>query len=627
MTEEIIRLWKSGLPMAQIADEIDVNISYVRSVLIDAGFTECASHSEGAKRHYAMEADKKWKEIHADLNAGMKLSAIQKKYSMTKERLVDLFVRQKFDYDAFQKQKQAEVDAALKTQLVAFRNAGKTVKEIADALEKSETTIGRYLLKFGLSNKVDRTDIEDNTVLDYWKQGWSMNMISKKLSCSIDTVSKRLSGLGIHIDKSSGIERHFDNIHDKDWDNIRKDLDTCVPVSQIATKYGLRYEAVYRMMERYGYEFTGLTDVDITALTQRISVCQDKDELCYLTAIRDYYTNTGNAPVVYTLSRFMHRKMSIVRNDAIKYNLFGFIGNNNVSVKVLRILKDLDNLNIKYITNDRQVIKSSEGFCLEIDIWLPEYNLGIEVNPTFTHSIDIKPFGKSDRLYHQKKSLAAEVAGVGLLHLYDSDFIDEHAYQVFLTQIRCMVSQKTKLGARKCFVRQITRQESNAFLLQYHFQGGENTSCIGLGLFYQDLLLGVLTIGRPRYAKADYEIIRYCMRPDYIVTGCFQKLFKAFLRTLSSDADILSYMDLNKRMRASSVYENHGFEYLGTTPPDYMWYNQSGSVMRTRYSAMKKNLVAQGFDSSKSEIQIMKEQGFVRVFGAGSKKFMYHYRT
>lgn len=496
MTEEIIRLWKSGLPMAQIADEIDVNISYVRSVLIDAGFTECASHSEGAKRHYAMEADKKWKEIHADLNAGMKLSAIQKKYSMTKERLADLFVRQKFDYDAFQKQKQAEVDAALKTQLVAFRNAGKTVKEIADALGKSETTIGRYLSKFGLSNKADRTDIEDNTVLNYWKQGWSMNMIAKKLSCSVDTISKRLSGMGIYYERLKPM-------------NVSRSVD-----------------------------------------------------------LVDYSS---------------------------------------------RVFADFEKLGISYVTDT------------DFDIWLPDYNIGIELHPTAMSSIDM--ISDMSQSFHQKKSLAAEVAGVGLLHLYDSDFIDEHAYQVFLTQIRCMIGQKTKLGARKCSVRQITRQESNAFSLQYHFQGGENASCIGFGLFYQDLLLGVLTVGRPRYAKADYEIIRYCMRPDYIVTGCFQKLFKAFLRTLSSDADILSYMDLNKRMRASSVYESHDFEYLGTTPPDYTWYNRSGSVMRTRYSAMKKNLIAQGFDSSKSEIQIMKEQGFVRVFGAGSKKFMYHYRT
>lgn len=496
MTEEIIRLWKQGLPMTQIANEIDVNISYVRSILIDAGFTECASHSEGAKRHYAVEADKKWKEIRADLDAGMKLSAIQKKYGMTKERLSDLFMRQKFDYDAFQKQKQAEADAGLKAQLVTFRNAGKTVKEIANALGKSETTIGRYLLKFKLSNKADRTDIEDDTIRDYWKQGWSMNMIARKLSCSVDTISKRLSGMGIHYER-----------------------------------------------------------------LKQIDVLQDA----------------------------------------------------NVIDHSSRVFDDLERLGISYTTDT------------DFDIWMPDHNIGIEIHPTAISSIDM--VSDLNQVSYQKKSLAAEVAGVGLLHLYDSDLIDEHAYQVFLTQIRCMAGQKTKLGARKCSVRQITRQESNAFLLQYHFQGGENASCIGFGLFYQDLLLGVLTVGRPRYAKADYEIIRYCMRPDYIVTGCFQKLFKAFLRTLSSDADILSYMDLNKRMRASSVYESHDFEYLGTTPPDYTWYNRSGSVMRTRYSVMKKNLIAQGFDSSKSEVQIMKEQGFVRVFGAGSKKFMYHYRT
>lgn len=622
----IIGMWHDGFSMTQISDKLNISICSVRSVIVDAGYQDMISHSEGAKRHYDMQADGKWRDIHNDLCKGLDLSAIQKKYGMTKERLMSLFDRKNFDYDAFIRAKQDAADDALKARLIDLRNSGKTVKEIADILDKSETTIGRYLLKFGLSKKSDRTDIDTAEIIAYWNKNWSMNMIAKKLSCSVDTVSKRLKSVGIVSDNHTGIEKHFDNIHDNDWDDIRIDLDACVPVSMIATKYNIRYEAVYRMIERHNYKFAGLSDIDMDMITDRTSNCSDEDELFYLNAIREYYSKTQNAPVIYTLSRFVDRDMHQVRNDVIKYKLSCFIGNESLSVKVLRIVNDLSKLGIQCELNNRKIIKSHDNRNLEIDIWLPDYNIGIEVNPTFTHSVDIEPFGKKNRDYHQNKSICAEEAGVGLIHLYDTDFMDESSYQRFLLQMKYLVSSKTKLGARQCHVRKISRQESNAFLDSYHFQGGEHASSVCYGLFCTDKLVGVLTVGRSRYAKADYEIIRYCMHPGYIITGCFEKLFTAFLRTLDADADILSYMDLNKRMRAHSVYERHGFEYLGITQPDYTWYNRSGTKMMSRYSAMKKNLVSQGFDSSKSEIQIMMEQGFVRVFGAGSKKFMYHYR-
>lgn len=626
INDTIIGMWNDGFSMTQISNKLNISVCSIRSVITDAGYQDMISHSEGAKRHYDMQADNKWSDIHDDLSKGMDLSTVQKKYGMTKERLTSLFCRQNFDYDAFVTERQKAADDALKSRLLDLRNSGKTVKEIADILDKSETTIGRYLLKFGLSKKSDRTDIHTDDIIAYWNKNWSMNMIAKELSCSVDTVSKRLKSAGIVSDNHTGIEKHFDSIHDNDWGAIKSDLDACVPVSVIATKYNIRYEAVYRMIERHNYKFAGLSDIDVRMLMNRIDNCSDDDELFYLNAIKKYYDDTQNAPVIYTLSRFVNRNMRQVRNDVIKYKLSCFIGNESLSVKVLRIVNDLSNIGIQCELNNRKIIKSRNNRNLEIDIWLPDHSIGIEVNPTFTHSVDIKPFGKKDRNYHQNKSICAEDVGIGLIHLYDADFMDEICYQRFLRQMKCLTMQKTKLGARQCHVREISRQESNLFLDSYHFQGGEHASSVCYGLFYDDLLLGVLTIGRSRYAKADYEIIRYCMHPGYIVAGCFEKLFKAFLGTLEMNADVLSYMDLNKRMRAHSVYEQHNFEYIGLTPPDYTWYNQSGTKMISRYAAMKKNLVLQGFDPSKSEIQIMTERGFVRVFGAGSKKFMYHYR-
>lgn len=619
MISKVISEWDAQKTMNEISRITGLSVGNVKSILLANGHPECASRSEGARRHYAGIADAAWPDIRKDLEA-MELRPLCKKYGMTKHRMLDLFGRHGFNYDKFLAGKSEK----LKSRLEQLRFEGKTVDEIAGIIGCCHNTAAKYLQEFGLTEATNRTDISDQDVLDCWNSGMTVNGIAKKFGCSHDTITKRLAKHGIRSGRAAGIERHFDSVHDGDWDKIRADLDNFVPLSEVAVRHGLRYEALYRMMERHGYEYGGIVHINENKLVDRIRQCRNQAELEYLFAIRDLNARSVNAPVVYTLARFMGRTMDVVRRDAVKYDLFEFLGNNNASMKVMRVLHDLDGLGIRYELNNRSILRNPDGLFMEIDIWLPDYNLGIEVNPTFTHSVDVPTFGKSDQAYHQKKSLLAIEAGIGLVHLYDSDFIDESRYQVFLRQLACMAKAKTRIGARQCVVRRIDRVISNEFLEKYHFQGGERSSQVGYGLFHGSDLIGVMTFGKSRYTDDRYEIIRYCMDPGYVIHGGFEKLFRAFLTTLFGPVSIVSYMDLNKRLRARSVYDRAGFTFQGLTPPDYVWYNQSGTKMKSRYSTTKAILVKQGFDPAKSEIEIMRKQYFVRVFGAGSKKYVYH---
>ena len=109
------------------------------------------------------------------------------------------------------------------------------------------------------------------------------------------------------------------------------------------------------------------------------------------------------------------------------------------------------------------------------------------------------------------------------------------------------------------------------------------------------------------------------------MNGCFQKLFHAFLKTLKTSARIVSYMDLNKRFSATNIYEKNGFVLEKITEPDYAWYHLTKQEVLSRYQTTKTKLVAQGFDATKTEKEIMTERGFVRVFRAGSKRYVYNY--
>ena len=620
--DDILSAWSDGLSGCAIAKKFSCSYDTVVRRLKKHGIQP--TRSESASRIYKARHDALWDEIQADLDNGCSVDVLSKKYCMASETLKKLIIEHNYNYDIQKAKKNVLFSDDYKQQLISLRE-NHTVKEIAQIVGKSERTVSRHLKEFGLTTLTDRVDINDEDILSEWNRGHTIVEIAQKYQCSHDTITKRLKKYNIICNKSMGIERHFDKVHDADWLAIKADLDKCIPVSVVATRHNMRYESVYRMMERNDYQYYGLQDLDETVLLKRIDKCVDVEESRYLQAILDYYKQYGNLPVVYTLSRFMDCDTDIIKNAVVKYSLYNFIGNNGPSVKVLRIIHDLDILGIHYEQNNRKILRLDNGSFMEMDIYLPDFKLGIEVNPTWTHSVDTGSYGQSDKCYHQKKSLLAADFGVGLLHMYDSDFIDESKYQVFLAQVKALTDSKIKIGARQCCVKLIDRVVCNQFLQQYHFQGGEKSSFIQYGLFYQDILIGVLSVGKSRYTSDDYEILRYCMNPNYIVHGCFQKLFQTFLRHIGHSCKIVSYMDLNKRMTANNVYEKNGFSLDSVTVPDYMWYNQSGTKMKSRYSVQKKQLVKQGFDASKSEIEIMREQDYCRVFGAGSKRYVYQY--
>ena len=48
-----------------------------------------------------------------------------------------------------------------------------------------------------------------------------------------------------------------------------------------------------------------------------------------------------------------------------------------------------------------------------------------------------------------------------------------------------------------------------------------------------------------------------------------------------------------------------------------------GTETLSRYSTTKSKLVSEGYDASKSEVEIMRDRGYFRVFGSGSKRYVF----
>ena len=414
---------------------------------------------------------------------------------------------------------------------------------------------------------------------------------------SVTTMGRRLASLGL--------TKPANRTDIKDGDVV-KDWNDGLTIVEIAKKHNASHDTITKRLKKYGIECSRVEGIKKHFKREHaakwLDIKKDLDKGMSVTSVREKHR------IRYTkLLELMELNSYEYKNTKVEdVELNSMSEQEYIDI----ILKELSFLDIEYVVEDNY-------------IHLPKYNLGIEVNPVSTHSVDVGRLGLSSKNYHQEKSLLAEEKGVGLIQFYDADYHDARRFEVFKEQLRALVSRKTKIGARECVVQSIDAKISNQFLNQCHFQGMERSSTFRYGLYHDETLVGVLTVGKSRYTQDEFEIVRYCMDPNVVVMGGFSKLFKRMLKDIESGSKIVSYMDLNKRLRASNVYEKHDFQFDGLTKPDYVWVKRHGTETLSRYNTTKSKLAKEGYDASKSEVEIMRERGYFRVFGSGSKRYVF----
>lgn len=521
--------------------------------------------------------------------------------------------------------------ANLKARAVELRQSGMPVKAVADELGKSVRTVARYLKEAGVSCPADRTDILDSDVLAAWERGLTIVEIATEFGASHDTITKRLAAYGVLCGRADGIRRHFDRSHDGIWPDVKADLDRGLAVTVVAGMHHMRYENVRRLMSKHGY-----TPPPRCAVPMSADICTKAAEFSatltgkslssakrYLSGIDGYYAKYGSLPSIRVLANVMGVAYTSAAQAISKYGLGCFVCDTASSGGVVMVMDELVRLGVAFETNNRSLLRDAAGRWAEIDVYVPDWRLGIEINPVGTHSVDILVHGVLPREYHQRKALMAEAAGIGLVHMYDDDFQDPRKFGAFTAQLEARAHDKIHVGARKCVVSSLDAGTSNAFLEKYHFQGAEKSARFRYGLFHDGVLVASLCIGKSRYTDDEYEIIRYCARPDYGVSGGFMKLLRYFINSTGARGRVVSYMDLDKRFSCSNVYERNGFRLEKITQPDYAWYKKSGMPVLSRYETTKARLIKQGYDSDMTEVEIMRGRGYFRVFGSGSKRYVY----
>ena len=271
----------------------------------------------------------------------------------------------------------------------------------------------------------------------------------------------------------------------------------------------------------------------------------------------------------------------------------------------IEICNFLEEYNIVVTTSRRNIIKG------ELDIYLPEYKIAIEYNGLFWHNENFK-----DKNYHFSKYDNCKKLGIKLIQIWEDQWLtDKDKVKSFL--LSKLKIYKNKIWARKCKIKLVDYKEKDVFLDDNHLQK-KSKSSINIGLYYNSELVSIMTFGKRRLnSKENFELIRYCCKRDTLIVGGASKLFKYFIKNHHFNS-IVSYSD--NTVSDGGIYELLNFKNTNEAI-NYYWTNNKERFHRFTFN--KKRLVQKGYDENKTGLQIMKDNDYNRIFGAGIKTWIY----
>jgi len=283
----------------------------------------------------------------------------------------------------------------------------------------------------------------------------------------------------------------------------------------------------------------------------------------------------------------------------------------NIEIEIKNYIKKMINIE----ENNRTILNGNE-----LDIYIPSHNLAIEFNGIYWHSELYK-----DKKYHLNKTKSCNKKNIKLIHIWEDDwnFKKDIVKSRLLNELGLI---DRRIYARKTKIEEIDSKTSATFLQENHLQGKVNGS-IRYGLYYQGELVSLMTFGKKRKnlgqtsKDGEYELLRFCNKLNTIIVGGASKLFKHFIKEIKP-IEVISYALFDWTNGPSeTLYNNLGFKEVTHTGINY-YYIGNKLIRENRFNYRKDKLVKEGFDSSKTEVEIMHERGYYRIFDSGNLKYI-----
>ena len=542
------------------------------------------------------------------------INDIAKIYNCRRQTISDYL--KKFDIDKVSRFDRVK-DRVTKTVLYdLYITQNLTEEEIYKQLNISPSTISKLIKEYNLQKdgityqsekRIENQKILTKSFLESEYKNKSINIISEETGISQRVISDKMKEYGIEIKDQ----------YDKD-----------VMVRSFMYKYGVsnssQLESVKEKrkqtnLQKYGVSSYSMTDefkntnkrrviaqmnCDSNKTDEQINILNDKN------LFEEYIKSLSkeNRTLTY-LSNNLGYNIKHIGKKLMQYGLHDLCDvKQNISQyesDIVSFIKSLGVTNI--VRNDKSLIAPQE-----IDIYLPDYKVGIEFNGDYWHSDVFKTDHNGRSTYHQEKSLLAESKGIFLYHIFEYEWLDKDEQQKIKNHLRNILKANTNksIYARKCEIKLINSKQKKAFLDLNHLQGNCPSS-INIGLFYNNDLVSVMCFSSNTSGDYTYELCRFCSIRNTNVVGGASKLFKYFIDNyVKSNETIVSYSNITKTTGKLYGILNFKMDHIST--PNYVWVNLNNRDVKTRYQTKMKN-----------ENETMHNMNYVKVCDCGTKVWIY----
>lgn len=250
----------------------------------------------------------------------------------------------------------------------------------------------------------------------------------------------------------------------------------------------------------------------------------------------------------------------------------------------------------------------------EVDIYIKELNLGIEYCGLHWHCDKNNP----DTAYHWKKMKRCEALGIRLITIFETEWIKRQAQcKNFLESILSKMARK--VYARSCEIKEISLQDANQFLDDYHIQG-KAKSLFAIGLFYGNELIGCATGAFHPRNKIEMTLERLCFKSNHLVVGGASRL----IRRIGVEAKKRGFLCLkswsDNRWSQGDVYLKCGFKLISESRHGY-YYIGANKTLLSKQSCTKKRLAERGAVGATEKIMAQSLK-YKRIYDCGKKTWI-----
>lgn len=167
----------------------------------------------------------------------------------------------------------------------------------------------------------------------------------------------------------------------------------------------------------------------------------------------------------------------------------------------------------------------------------------------------------------------------------------------------------------------MTNKQSNLFYENFHIQGKPYNTKKSFGLYYNNEVVGVISLGLHHRQKNKLVINRLCFKEDTQIIGGASKLFKKckeYAKKNNFD-DITTWSD--NRWSNGSVYKKLGFTLDKESKPDYSYVKLDKKYCRVSKQSQKKS--NSGCPKEVKESDFAKSKNLARIWDCGKKRWIF----